>query len=941
MSSLHVPRPSCFLTPAVFVAASFLSVARASAPILPAPGQTVNWTIGMSPVTFDGSATIPAGGTVLVDPGVILQFNNLSRLFVSGRLQANGTAAQPVVIDGQPSGWLVARGEVVLSHCTIDNTIAQGTNSRLEVRNSAFTSGAFLLTDMVLGPMRAVVEDTTVSMPNFRLVGEVLLRDVTVQGGGAELLGYVRTEGLVSQGAPVTIYREHQRALVEHVSVSGVNGPGLVLDGNHDFLIDSTVTTSGNVWPIHLAGAGLAPGSHVPATGNVNNAILGFSSGAIDGELTLPNLGLPYVILAQSDFTGRVTVEPGVEFRMGSAGRFFMLGDFFHRGGNLVGDPDDPIVFSRHVAHQPWVSLGGSSGNFRLQNVVIDGATQGIAAPGSQVLLTDCVVQNCGTGIQPSGQGDIEAIGTRFLANGIGARGDTTILSNGLHLDGFARPNVFAGNGVGVQKGNSSGTPILARGNWWNHASGPTSPFTNPAGQGDSISFGVDGSQYLTAEPTLADTPPTVRLEEKFFLADPGEVLYLRWKSNDDVAIVAHEVWIDLKGGGDFAFQPIATGISGAARDFAFVMPDPGFNVFARPALVRVLATDTAGQTSYDEIVLHVSSADYAGVATVTNDLMGGFEPLERFPVCWSASGVASGSLRAHLVLDTDSRILVGPAGNSGNTCSFSDLVIPYVSTDSARIALFADGQGNDDEWFFSEPFSIRPDAMFGDQPPSITMISPSNGQSFAGGDTIGVTWSASDDEAVRAVKVQVSFNGGRTWQAASEELPGAATGFSWKAPFGIDVADLRIRVIAIDRHFQDSSDGATRSFSISSVSAWSNLGGGLAGIAGIPALAGSGPLTSGSPTSLTLQSGAPNSGAYLIVGASMLGVPFKGGVLVPAPNVVIGPLPLSPAGGFALSAPWVSGVPSGVSLWWQAWIVDAAGPQGMAASNAVRSTTP
>lgn len=925
---------------AVLGLAPLAGSAHAGAPVLPLPGQTVTWTSAMSPITFTGSATIPAGGSVLVDPGVTLFFNNFSRLYVDGTLHAAGAAGAPVVIDGQPAGWLVARGVVDLWYCTIDNTIAQGTHSRLHVADSTFTPSATVLTDIILGPVRVLVERSTVQMQSFRLVGEVLVRDVLVVNGVADLAGYVRIEGLVADGGQVKLYREHQRALVENLSVTGSAGAGLVLDGNGDFLIDGGVVLQNNAWPLHLKGAGLVPGSSVPASGNANDAILGFDGGVIDGDLTLPALGLPYVLLGPSDIYGRLTVEPGVTLQLGAGGRLLYFGDFFHRGADLRGLPGQPILLQRHAAGQPWLALGGFGGNHLFEHLVIDGATQGVSSPEAQVWLNDCLVQNCGTGAQPSGQGTIQVAGTRFLDNGIGARGDTTILSNGLVLDGFGRPNVFAGNGVAVQKGNSSPTLIPARSNWWNHASGPFNASANPTGQGDPVSIGVDASQFLQAEPDLSDTPPAVRLADPFFLADPGEVLYLRWTASDDSGIVSQDVLLDLKGGGTFDFQPVASGLAGDVREFAFVMPEPGFNVFARPGLLRVRATDGAGQSSFDEVVLHVSSADYGGTFALQNDLSGEFEPLERFPVCWTSTGL-QGSLRVHLVLDSDLRILVGPAGNSGTSCSFSDFVVPYVSTDSARFAVFADGQGNDDEWYFSQPFAIRPDGMFGDAPPSVTLLAPAGGATFSGGATIDLAWSAADDEALHGFRVQASFNGGRTWHHASDELDGTATGYSWTVPTGITVPDLRLRVVAIDRQFQDSSDGAQHAFAIAPASPWTNLGQGLAGGAGVPELAGSGSLVAGAPAVLSLAHGVPSGSAFLAIGTSVLGAPFKGGVFVPAPDVVLGPLALDGAGALALGAAWPSGVPAGSSLWWQAWLPDPAGPQGASASNALRSTAP
>ena len=73
----------------------------------------------------------------------------------------------------------------------------------------------------------------------------------------------------------------------------------------------------------------------------------------------------------------------------------------------------------------------------------------------------------------------------------------------------------------------------------------------------------------------------------------------------------------------------------------------------------------------------------------------------------------------------------------------------------------------------------------------------------------------------------------------------------------------------------------------------------------------------------------------------SAVNLPFKGGTLVPAVDVLVAGLPTSPAGELSLSAAWPPGVPSGLTVWFQEWIVDAAGPKGFAASNGLAGTTP
>jgi hypothetical protein len=116
-----------------------------------------------------------------------------------------------------------------------------------------------------------------------------------------------------------------------------------------------------------------------------------------------------------------------------------------------------------------------------------------------------------------------------------------------------------------------------------------------------------------------------------------------------------------------------------------------------------------------------------------------------------------------------------------------------------------------------------------------------------------------------------------------------------------------------------------------------------LAGAHGVPALSAAGTLIAGDPFALVLAGALESSVAHLCVGVSVLGPPFKGGVLVPdigAPGFVLA-LPTGPAGTITLNAAWPSGLPSDFSLYFQYWIQDSAGAFGLSASNALQAVTP
>ena len=121
---------------------------------------------------------------------------------------------------------------------------------------------------------------------------------------------------------------------------------------------------------------------------------------------------------------------------------------------------------------------------------------------------------------------------------------------------------------------------------------------------------------------------------------------------------------------------------------------------------------------------------------------------------------------------------------------------------------------------------------------------------------------------------------------------------------------------------------------------AWPVLGAGLAGVNGLPALDGYGSMESGDPYSFSLVDAAPLASAWLVLGTAPLKAPFKGGILVPEPAVIVA-LTTSPVGRIILNGTWPAGVPSGLTLVMQYWIADAAGPSGFSASNGLAPVTP
>ncbi len=116
----------------------------------------------------------------------------------------------------------------------------------------------------------------------------------------------------------------------------------------------------------------------------------------------------------------------------------------------------------------------------------------------------------------------------------------------------------------------------------------------------------------------------------------------------------------------------------------------------------------------------------------------------------------------------------------------------------------------------------------------------------------------------------------------------------------------------------------------------WTALPGGASGSLGVPALRGEGPPCSANEVSLLLGDALPSAPLFLVIGLSRLDAPFKGGTLVPAPDLILVGFTTDAQGDWSITAAWPAGVPSGLDVYFQAWILDGGAPKGYAGSNGV-----
>jgi hypothetical protein len=120
----------------------------------------------------------------------------------------------------------------------------------------------------------------------------------------------------------------------------------------------------------------------------------------------------------------------------------------------------------------------------------------------------------------------------------------------------------------------------------------------------------------------------------------------------------------------------------------------------------------------------------------------------------------------------------------------------------------------------------------------------------------------------------------------------------------------------------------------------WTDLGGALSGSFGMPQLVAVGAPLDGSEVLLTVT-GLPMLGATnMVTGFSSIHAPFKGGVLVPAPDLLVAGLPVL-LGTCIFAFTFPPEAPSGMVVVFQFWTPDSGAPQGLSASNGVQLQVP
>ena len=785
-------------------AAALLALAAGAAgqPV-PGPGQTVHWTQAMSPVQVGGTITIPVDGTLIIDAGVTVNIPNSAQIIVNGRLRAEGTAARNVELIGAASIFhpsiLARQGRVELEFtrssalvATADATLLSRQPAVVIAANSTFTGAG----------------QTWEGGGIYSRWGTVALRDCTFTGAVLEVNdSYLLIDGgtlAPGQQLVTSRYKAGQPIHVDRVTAVGNPAAAPFSISGFDTFFAPGNTIQANLYPVQLDGGGIAPGSTLPTSGNINNYPY-MPIPRVTGRVNFPDIGMPYVVdhdpFEDHQLGGDIIIEPGVTVKF-TPGAF--LWATYGSYVKAFGTPQKPITFEPLGAGAPWLTLNYAINGNRphVRHIELRGSQLGFISDETQSWIDSALFENNIEANRTANTGSVTVRDSAYLNNVTGVHTVGGFLGGSANLDGTLMPNTFDGNTLAVDRDGN--TIVNAVQNWWGDPSGPQHPTQNPSGQGDPVTVGVDVVPWRIAPPQNIDHPPLVDMRRIAQVQREGDRLILHWEASDDAGIVSQR--LEWAGHDGLPLQVLVPNIPPQQRSVEIALPDVVLSNLISPAVFRVTAVDALGQEGFDEVMYSIYKLDIIPGSVVPHAIAGPLAPGQEVDITWDRIGSPSGTIDSALFLDSEDWAYSLGGAHTGVGGLSLGLDTPGVSTDLARVATVYNYGNHWRQWAFTPYFTIRPDAGIGDAPPAVTLTSPPAGATLPGGGVVNVAWNASDDDFVRSVDIHASYNGGFGWNTVVAGLPGGTSQYAWRLPPSSGINDVRVRVVVRDKRFQVTS---------------------------------------------------------------------------------------------------------------------------------------
>jgi hypothetical protein len=514
MKSRHL-----YLWPLVLIILGlFSSFAHADTNVSSFINSDTTLTLSGSPYIVFGTVTIASGATLSVDPGVIIKFGFNGMFVVNGRLDVNGTVANPVNFtswsddslggdsngDGSatgPAGW---NGIIFFQDSVgnISNLIIQygGQNNQNSDWSEISNLGTLSITNSVFKNamagygFRQRTGTSTIVSTEF---GDGIPQDVAIENGVAD----IRSSHF---------HGSNEIALLAKNS-SIVNLEDSTFDGNLSDTVD-----------IYFPSKFTHKNNHVSG-----NHINGFAiDGIINSDIKLTNdNGIPYLF-------GHVTVSPNTTLTIDpdTIVKFYGNGWIQVTGTLNVNGTTDHSVFFASINDD---LVGGdtySDGNatppaprdwqliVALDGGVINMSHADVAYGGGQGYFWSdwpAIGNNGGTV-------NLDYVKLHDNNVDIHNTAGTTTVQHSIILPMDSRIGVYyEGGSLSIHNSSITGGPsassvityyyvtssVDATNNWWGDPSGPNHYVLNPSGTGIGVGDHVDFTPWLTSDPFATSTP--------------------------------------------------------------------------------------------------------------------------------------------------------------------------------------------------------------------------------------------------------------------------------------------------------------------------------------------------------------------------------------------------------------------------------------------------
>ena len=241
-----------------------LSQAVCNQPPIPNPGETVTWTTANSPFQICSELTIPKRGTVIVQPGVVVEFQEHT-LTVSGTIKMEGQQSSPITISASgnfPPAITLAGGSLSIKFATFTGQL-RGGPGKMTISDTTFTgpNGLLFTLDILPPNVPPLVKLNRCTFVNSQMQFTdtyVVLKDCSFANTFSQVLrGYALLQGTNTvDGLPLSILRETFQS-IQPLFVNGVHGSnistagGVSLTGGSFFLGNANVF-QGNLYPVDV-----------------------------------------------------------------------------------------------------------------------------------------------------------------------------------------------------------------------------------------------------------------------------------------------------------------------------------------------------------------------------------------------------------------------------------------------------------------------------------------------------------------------------------------------------------------------------------------------------------------------------------------------------------------------------------------------------------------